>query len=50
MLNEIEFELKLLVFYVTSTILQLYMWRHSRQADWRRSYTYGRAPNAIDIS
>ena len=27
------------------------MWRHiDVQADWRRSCTYGRAPNAIDIS
>ena len=27
------------------------MWRHiDVQADWRRSWTYGRAPNAIDIS
>ena len=27
------------------------MWRHIYvQADWRRSWTYGRAPNAIDIS
>ena len=27
------------------------MWRHiDVQADWRRSLTYGRAPNAIDIS
>ena len=27
------------------------MWRHMDvQADWRRSWTYGRAPNAIDIS
>ena len=25
------------------------MWRHRCSADWRRSYTYGRAPNAIDI-
>ena len=33
------------------TIFQLYMWRHiDVQADWRRSWTYGRAPNAIDIS
>ena len=35
-----------------STIFQPYMWRHiDVQADWRRSsWTYGRAPNAIDIS
>ena len=34
-----------------ATIFQLYMWRHiDVQADWRRSWTYGRAPNAIDIS
>ena len=34
-----------------ATILKLYMWRHiDVQADWRRSWTYGRAPNAIDIS
>ena len=33
------------------TIFQSYMWRHMDvQADWRRSWTYGRAPNAIDIS
>ena len=33
------------------TIFQSYMWRHiDVQADWRRSLTYGRAPNAIDIS
>ena len=26
------------------------MWRHiDVQAEWRRSWTYGRAPNAIDI-
>ena len=32
------------------TIFQSYMWRHiDVQADWR-SMTYGRAPNAIDIS
>ena len=32
------------------TIFQSYMWRHiDVQADWR-SWTYGRAPNAIDIS
>ena len=32
-------------------IFQSYMWRHiDVQADWRRSWTYGRAPNAIDIS
>ena len=33
------------------TIFQSYMWRHiDVQADWkRRSWTYGRAPNAIDI-
>ena len=33
------------------TIFQSYMWRHiAVQADRRRSWTYGRAPNAIDIS
>ena len=33
------------------TIFQSYMWRHiDVQADWRRRWTYGRAPNAIDIS
>ena len=33
------------------TIFQSYIWRHiDVQADWRRSWTYGRAPNAIDIS
>ena len=33
------------------TIFQSYMGRHiDVQADWRRSWTYGRAPNAIDIS
>ena len=33
------------------TIFQSYMWRHiDVQADWRRSWTYGRARNAIDIS
>ena len=34
------------------TIFQSYMWRNiDVQADWRRSsWTYGRAPNAIDIS
>ena len=33
-----------------ATIFQTYMWRHIYvQADWRRR-TYGRAPNAIDIS
>ena len=33
------------------TVFQSYMWRHiDVQADWRRSLTYGRAPNAIDIS
>ena len=33
------------------TIFQSYMWQHiDVQADWRRSWTYGRAPNAIDIS
>ena len=33
------------------TIFHSYMWRHiDVQADWRRSWTYGRAPNAIDIS
>ena len=32
------------------TIFQSYMWRNiDVQADWR-SWTYGRAPNAIDIS
>ena len=32
-------------------ILQSHMWRHiDVQADWRRSLTYGRAPNTIDIS
>ena len=32
------------------TIFQSYMWRHTDvQADRRRSMTYGRAPNAIDI-
>ena len=30
---------------------QSYMWRHiDVQADWRSSGTYGRTPNAIDIS
>ena len=34
-----------------ATIFQLYMWRHiDVQADWRRSWTYSRTPNAIDIS
>ena len=34
-----------------ATIFQLYMWRYiDVQAGWRRSRTYGRAPNAIDIS
>ena len=34
-----------------STIFQLYMWRRiDMQAAWRRQLTYGRAPNAIDIS
>ena len=29
----------------------IYMWRQiDVQADWRRSNTYGRAPNAMDIS
>ena len=41
------------------TIFQSYMWRQIQsymlrhidvQADRRRSWTYGRAPNAIDIS
>ena len=33
------------------TIFQSYMWRHKDvQADWKRNWTYGRAPNAIDIS
>ena len=33
------------------TIFQSYMWRHiSVQVDWRSSWTYGRAPNAMDIS
>ena len=33
------------------TIFQSHMWWHiDVQADWRRSWTYGRAPNAIDIS
>ena len=33
------------------TMFQSYMWRHiDVQADLRRSWTYGRAPNAIDIS
>ena len=33
------------------TIFQSYMWRHiDVQADKRRSWTYARAPNAIDIS
>ena len=32
------------------TIFHSYMWRHiDVQADWR-SWTYGRAPNAIGIS
>ena len=32
-----------------ATIFQLYMWQHiDVEADWRRSWTYGRAPNAID--
>ena len=32
-------------------IFQLYMPRHiDEQVDWRRSWTCGRAPNAIDIS
>ena len=34
-----------------ATIFQLYMWRHvDVQADWKRSLTYDRASNAIDIS
>ena len=34
-----------------ATIFQLYMWRQiDVQADLRRSWIYGRAPNAIDIS
>ena len=32
------------------TMFQSYMWRHNVQTDWRRSWTYGQAPNAIDIS
>ena len=33
-----------------ATIFQSYMWRQiDVQADWRRSWTYGRDPNAIDI-
>ena len=33
-----------------ATLFQLYMWQHiDVQAEWR-SLTYGRAPNAIDIS
>ena len=33
-----------------SMVFQSYMWRHiDVQADWRRSWTYGRAPNSIDI-
>ena len=33
------------------TIFQSYMWRHiDVKADWRRSWIYGRAPNAMDIS
>ena len=32
------------------TIFQSYMWRNiDVQADWRRSMTYGRAPNAIEV-
>ena len=41
------------IFCLTSqlTIFQSYMWRHiDVQAEWRRSWTYGRASNAIDIS
>ena len=38
------------IFTLQSTIFQLYMWRHlDVQADWRRSWTYGRTPNAVDI-
>ena len=34
-----------------STIFKSYMWRYiDVQADLRRSLTYGRSPNAIDIS
>ena len=34
-----------------ATIFQLCMWRHTHvQADWRSSWTYGRAPNAEYIS
>ena len=34
-----------------ATIFQLYMWRYiDVLADWKRSWTYCRAPNAIDIS
>ena len=33
------------------TIFQSYMWQHIElQADWRKSWIYSRAPNAIDIS
>ena len=45
-------ELSLFVFYVTyNDISVIYVHDTDVQADWRRrSCTYGRAPNAIDIS
>ena len=42
---------ELVILTSPSTIFQSYMWRHIYvQADWRRSWTYGRAPNAINVS
>ena len=39
------------LFNVTFNDISSYMWRHiDVQADWRRSWTYGRASNSIDIS
>ena len=47
--NEIEFELDWLFNVTCNDISVIYVTAHV-QADWRRGWTYGRAPNAIDIS
>ena len=39
-----------MLFNVTINDIQSYMWRHIDVPADRKSWTYGRAPNAIDIS
>ena len=47
----VEIEIEICCLTLHATIFQLYMWRHiDVQADWRRSWTYGRASNTIDTS